>query len=725
MNDDNATSDCHSSCNITVEQSSCGDASESMENITNEEDQIVLETLPSASNNTKATSSISRKRRRRIASELEQLTRNEHRKTTNPGVVQLYASEFDNTNIESNNDDTGPSSRPKRRIKAVQRYVDTRYTHAEQVKLFEMQGKCGTGFLCPLCPTHLSYDRKSCYNCGAKCCYQPGVGVVLLKDREEISNVEELASTRKVEIDAPKQTMNGEKNRSTINGMNSSTKSTRISSQRSTRTKVKDSNQLIQGSKRVSLEWAQKTLSHAVTHECEACMQLFLPSYLQRHRKRSHNISSEFGCPYCCALFSSMSKRDDHIKEKHPKKPIHLTDKEKEMTKLYLYDCPRCETSLTYGDLRDHLDKVHDEDINFIKDMVTCSCPFCLVGDKPLRNTFTSTDTLMNHIRKDHIGCKMKGEKLKLNGHGIIKRNTRIDEANINFQVNESSAPKQKSASKRISKRVTERASKSKDLLEKQEQSTNESIPDESLQDDNIYWFALLPDVAIRESKVKGINYGPGEPIDDVIESIEERIEMIQQRMNLIVKHGDKKLEEDYIAENKLYIKGIRERTNKAESEALEKFMYKDKCEERQRWLDYESRTKKKSPIEIETEELIYRPVKFVSSKTSKRSDKCPLGVECDLCNGWYATNIITKDEILASGDDVQKAIEKIVTKSSDKPFIPSKGFRRITDDDLPDDESYSTSSSRVSKGRTTNEIPKLLNLKHTLEFIRDFNKGI
>ena len=205
MNDDNTTSDCRSSCNRTIEQSRCTDPSDSIENVTNEEcrtDQLVLETLPSASNNTNATSGIIGRKRRRIASELEQLTRNEHRKTTKPGVVQLYASEFDNTNIESNNDGTGPSSRPKRRIKAVQRYVDTRYTHAEQVKLFEMQGKCGTGFLCPLCPTHLSYDRKSCYNCGAKCCYQPGVGVVLSKERAEITNVEELASSSTLVISA-------------------------------------------------------------------------------------------------------------------------------------------------------------------------------------------------------------------------------------------------------------------------------------------------------------------------------------------------------------------------------------------------------------------------------------------------------------------------------------------------------------------------------------------
>ena len=40
------------------------------------------------------------------------------------------------------------------------------------------------------------------------------------------------------------------------------------------------------------------------------------------------------------------------------------------------------------------------------------------------------------------------------------------------------------------------------------------------------------------------------------------------------------------------------------------------------------------------------------------------------------------------------------VTQMTDKHPVRMK---RITDDDLPDDESYSTSSSRVSKGRTTN----------------------
>jgi hypothetical protein len=54
--------------------------------------------------------------------------------------------------------------------------------------------------------------------------------------------------------------------------------------------------------------------------------------------------------------------------EEFTQEHLYLSDKEKDRTKPNLYDCPRCGLeSMTYGDLRDHLDNVHSQDINVRK----------------------------------------------------------------------------------------------------------------------------------------------------------------------------------------------------------------------------------------------------------------------------------------------------------------------------------------------------------------------
>ena len=668
-------------------------------------------------------------RKRRMQSELEQLTRNEHRKTTKPGIVQLYASDFDNTANTTETMDASNSSRPKRRIKTVQRYSDTRYTHAQQVKLFELAGKCGTGFLCPQCETHLSYDVKECYSCGVGCCYEPGIGVVILKDREDIGKFESVIRSRDIQIDDnPIDKTNGKINNNKLE------ESTRPPGKRIAPPRKSKSNKHHNGSaivtnrelgsvttsSNVSKEWAYDMLANAKAKECEACMQLFLPSYLQRHRKRCHRlVPTEFGCPICPGLsFELMKDRNLHMVENHPGKPINLSDEEKAKTKLYLYNCPRCDTSMTYGDLRDHLEKDHSEDINAIKDMVTCTCPFCLQGPNPKRSTFVSTDSFLAHVREHHKGCNVKGEKLKLGGSGIRKRNSGGKTGNITTPPHIDSY-------------------REKMIPPSFSNNTHEALatinPLTSTSDD-VYWYALIPEILIADAKVGSISYKTGALISGIIEALENKIESIREKIKLLSKENAKKDDDEYLSEHRLYIKGIRERKNKAEGEALEKFMYKDKCEEHQRWLDYQSRTKKKSPEELELESLKTRPFLFVSSSgksVGTRRDKCPFGEEgCELCNGWYATCIITNEEFSEGDGNVVKAIENLKNEKRSSSFIPSRGFRRITEEDLPDDtpgdKKASESKERTrTRGSGKAEMLRLVELKHSLDFIRDFNRGV
>lgn len=260
---------------------------------------------------------------------------------------------------------------------------------------------------------------------------------------------------------------------------------------------------------------------------------------------------------------------------------------------------------------------------------------------------------------------------------------------------------------------------------------------DKPMQDGEIFWwYALSPEVAVAKANVTGIKYRFGQDIDSLIETVRAKIRSIQQRLNLLRKKNGNRDDGEYLSENKLYIRGLRDRTSKAESEALEKCIYKDKCEERQRWIDYKSRKKKKTPEEIELEEFMARSFLFVTSRSKRvitRHQKCSFGRSCDLCNGWYATCLITENEIAVAGGDVLKAIEYLRQNhdGDKKKIIPSRGFRRINDDDIPDDDSSDEEpirkKMRYHRTRNTgkNDLSRLIELEHSLEFIKNFNKGL
>lgn len=284
-------------------------------------------------------------------------------------------------------------------------------------------------------------------------------------------------------------------------------------------------------------------------------------------------------------------------------------------------------------------------------------------------------------------------------------------------------------------------------IMRRSRRNVDEKTTDgeESIQHaDFFWWYALSPEVAVAKANVSGIKYKFGQDIESLIETVQAKIRSIRQRMNLLAKRNGDHDDREYLSENRLYLRGVRDRTSKAESEALEKCIYKDKCEERQRWLDYQSRKKKKTPEEIELEEFLVRSFQFFTSRTKKllsRRQKCPFGKSCELCNGWYATCVITENEISLAGGDVLKAIEYLRGHDDgQKQIIPSRGFRRINDDDIPDDDTpeddvpedgISDEEPIRKKMRLRirnpgkNELSRLIELEHSLEFIKDFNRGL
>ena len=653
-----------------------------------------------------------------------------HRLTRDHGVEKVSStpaakSDADNSIITNPNE-----SRPKRIIKSVQRYEDIRLTPKEQAELKRLKLNCGAGFLCPepSCKTQLNYDSKKCWKCGVSCGYFPGMGVMRLKERSEVGKTKEY----------PRKRQGGEK------GNKSSTNKFYLSHEKS-----------------------REILANAETKECEACLQLFLPSYLQRHRRRTHKLESDVGCPYCKFTCQTMEERNEHINQKHAGEQLHLSEEERSKNKLYIYACPLCDTAMAYSDLRNHLIVEHQQDFADVQHKITCTCPFCLQGSKPRRTRFLTADALLNHVKLSHPGCTISGKKVRLGGASVDKSIAQKSGTRAKRQrsaiVNAKATPRTSSRIRNVSnyEEVNDKIETEEEFsADEEEPEIAEPSPPPTPTSgvDESYWFALGPDILTHAAKIGDVIYRKGQPIQSVLDVIDQQIKRLQER-DKFVDDGRNEDDDIYVAENKLYVRGIRERTNKSESEALEKFMYKDQCEQRQRVFDYQNRAKKKSREQVELEEFLSRPFRMQKegdrSFSATRRATCPFGDSdsCDLCNGWYANWIVTKEEIVQAGGSVNKAIQclsgenshkfrsKKGAKEEKKISIPSRGFRRITDADLPDDlepddlnlQRKLTAPAKAQRQRVRarprrndkGQLWKLMQLKHSLEFVKSFNKGI
>ena len=72
--------------------------------------------------------------------------------------------------------DTAREETKKRRIKTITRFDPTKNGEGTGCKI-------GHGFLCPQCSATNGYDSRQCYQCLLECCYEAGVGVVVLQER--------------------------------------------------------------------------------------------------------------------------------------------------------------------------------------------------------------------------------------------------------------------------------------------------------------------------------------------------------------------------------------------------------------------------------------------------------------------------------------------------------------------------------------------------------------
>lgn len=102
--------------------------------------------------------------------------RHRHKRQRNSGDgVQLFA--FDGKDRAAQRE--CGEGRPRRTLKEVQRF-DPSSCDAEAL------ARCpaGHGFACPRCSAACSYDAQRCDACRLACCYEPGVGALVVKERE-------------------------------------------------------------------------------------------------------------------------------------------------------------------------------------------------------------------------------------------------------------------------------------------------------------------------------------------------------------------------------------------------------------------------------------------------------------------------------------------------------------------------------------------------------------
>ncbi len=724
-------------------------------------------------------------------------------------IVQLFASDFDITSIieqqkqqheketnehQDTTTQTSTSKRPRRRIKQVIKYQPSTRNYKQECKLRELAGKVGTGFLCPGCNMHLSYDSKFCWSCKLLCCYVPGSGVVVCKERDSIVRNELLkekdiildddAKNNMVEmnnVDVKKKKNDGVGGSSSGSSMRRSSRKRSENEVISTSTSISISpstllpSKVSQGERRdaplpnsctkIMPSTNNDTISIPITTylqgtigECEACLQLFQATYLQRHRRAVHDLPPEyFACPYCDVSYYSMEERNKHVKKAHAGKPYCIPAHIKGLTKSFVYNCPyctsttvtnkKCSNPMTYMDLKDHLREEHSIEMNQVLNDITTSCPFCIIADEKNIKRYRTIDSLLNHISLIHKGCDLIGKKIGIGGNS----GDAIEEEEDNGSVEDVSGVVE--CKKKGDFHQTQY--NFRDREESQTSFFNENKEDENFDPNEKYWNELPYDDLRQLFQLDKNSVKLGQTFASLEHFINRKLRKItyleechlqtqeKNSSNATAKGGH---DDEYTAESKLYVRGLRERAGKAASEALEKLTYKEKWEENNLKFQYENRNLKKSPEELEVEAMTERPIHFVDAPTRKAgagvstratrcNNVCNIGKFCGLCNAGYANHIITDSEIEEAGGEIANAIP--ISHGSDKTKqIRNLSFWRITDRDLPNDREEVNERkgySKRSKGRAKHTISeaawieywKLIELRHAMAFIHDYNQGL
>ena len=124
------------------------------------------------------------------------------------------------------------------------------------------------------------------------------------------------------------------------------------------------------------------------------------------------------------------------------------------------------------------------------------------------------------------------------------------------------------------------------------------------------------------------VDFGTGTPsLSVAIKAVESQLKILENTKDAT--------DDDYVAEMKLYNKGLKDRKQKADAERIEKERHREEVQNKLMEIEYKNRNKKKRSAEdIEYDEFLQRPISFGSSarESERKTASCALGEECELC---------------------------------------------------------------------------------------------
>jgi len=570
---------------------------------------------------------------------------------------------------------TNKNSRPRRTIKQVIKYQPSTLTYQQQLNYQRQAGKVGSGFLCPQCNTHLSYDAKFCWNCNLRCCYVAGTGVVICRERERIvvSNNE----------------LQQKQQQYSLNQLQSDVSHT------TTTTTAVAAAAAVGSESNVTL--ANYDLNpHPTKNDIVIEKEKTISKQKQKKRKRIQTTCSTTTNPNVTRTSRTRTTRTGTRTSSRTKRNKHNSNPEyEEESDMFTFE-PTAVSTVTEqtGIQQNHDNDDIDDD-----------------GDNEDDNPITDWNTLSYDQLRDLYNLDRT----------VVKRGQTY-ESLLSY------------IHRKISKVSSLNACHAKIQKIKSEYNHNMNY------------------TSNHNGSSGGIQVG-----EDYIHDVNGGYYSYQNIGN--GSNTDHTDHQDYINEHKLYLRGLRERAGKAASEALEKMTFKSAWEDHQRKLAYENRTKKKTIEEIELERLLQRPFQFIDGKyksesrngstrsssvsvgrskigANTRRSKCKIGEDCGLCNGSYATYIITDEEIQAAGNNIVDSIPIDISGSNQPKEIRHLSFCYVTDKDIPDDrcdDNKKEQSTKRRSNRVSNAIHeshwaeywKLIELKHSMEFIREYNKGL
>jgi len=127
---------------------------------------------------------------------------------------------------------------------------------------------------------------------------------------------------------------------------------------------------------------------------------------------------------------------------------------------------------------------------------------------------------------------------------------------------------------------------------------------------------------------------------------------------NVIQRHNvnEKALEENCLAECKIFQRTARERQMNVDSERIESERHRTDALNKFLIYNYENRNKKTKTLEIkEHNNFINRSIRYCPRM--KPTKQCEMKDLCSLCNFDYARVVITTDELKMAGNDVHNVV--------------------------------------------------------------------